>query len=347
MDDLSILLYDYNEEREVNIMVTTEPGKLSNAELREMIAQYVAPERIPGRLRVISDTSDFFRVDYDDILILDSRPYLIRNHEREGRFGIDEQPKFWVKRAIDLYSGKIKIIKLVFHEKFNARVGNIVFECIRSPRKEARILDLVQGHPNFMHGFSARDSAGNIVRVIEYIPGTTLDIFISGLGKNHEDYFHNLFPAILDDYVKLVEAISFLHAHEEKHGDIRRDHIIRDRQGTFRWIDFDFNYWHKVNIFGYDLFGLGNILIFLAGRGDITLYDLKKNNSPLINRLSRDDMNIIFANRLVNLKKIFPYIPDSLNLILLHFSAGANIFYEDTSQFLTDLQEVREKLVTA
>ena len=43
----------------------------------------------------------------------------------------------------------------------------------------------------------------------------------------------------------------------EKHGDIRRDHIIIDREsGNYRWIDFDFNYRHRENIYGYDLFGI-------------------------------------------------------------------------------------------
>ena len=53
-------------------------------------------------------------------------------------------------------------------------------------------------------------------------------------------------------------------------------------------------------------------------------------------------MNIIFNNRLVNLKKVYPYIPDSLNLVLMHFSLGANVFYEDTVQFLSELQEAKE-----
>ena len=38
-----------------------------------------------------------------------------------------------------------------------------------------------------------------------------------------------------------------------------------------------------------------------------------------------------------NLGKIFPYIPPSLNRVLLHFSQGAPIFYETTDQMLEDL----------
>ena len=150
---------------------------------------------------------------------------------------------------------------------------------------------------------------------------------------------------MLDDYIKLVGAIEFLHKNGEKHGDIRRDHIIKDsRSGHYRWIDFDFNYWHKENLFGYDLSGLGNILVYLTGQGDVTIQNLKQKDHPSLKKLTNNDLNIIFSNRVVNLKKIYPYISDSLNIILLHFSAGAEIFYENTGQLLNDLFEAREGL---
>jgi hypothetical protein len=62
--------------------------------------------------------------------------------------------------------------------------------------------------------------------------------------------------------------------------------------------------------------------------------------SPRLEKLSEDDMNIIFNNRVANLQKIYPYVPDSLNYILLHFSIGANLYYENTRQLLEDLGEV-------
>ncbi len=319
--------------------------KFTEKYLRDMIANCVDPMRVPKRVNIITDTSDFFRVDYDDVVILDERPYFIRNYEREGRFTIDEQPKFWVRRAVDLVDGSAKIIKMVFPEKFKARVGDITFDCVRSPKKEARILNLVKGHRNFMQGFSTNDSAGNVIRIIDYIHGTTMDNIISGLNKQHEDYFYNNFPAIFNDYIELVKAIKFLHDHEEKHGDIRRDHIIKERHESFyRWIDFDFNYWHKENMFGYDLFGLGNVLVYLVGQGDITTQYLERKDQSVFGRLTVDDTNIIFHNRVVNLQKIYPYIPDILNLILLHFSRGAEVFYDNTDQFLNDLHEAAGNL---
>lgn len=318
----------------------------TRSELIDLVCRWLEPKRVPQRFRVYTDTSDFYRVDYDDIVILDDRPYLIRNNEREGRFGIDEQQKFWVKRAIDLLDGSRKIIKLVFHERFTAHVGPLSFECARSPGKEARILELVSSHKHFMHGFSAKDASGNLVRVINYIYGKRLPDFISGLSLDHEKYFRSLFPDILRNYITAVESILFLHEHREMHGDIRRDHILIDRETKeYRWIDFDFTHSNIENRYGYDLFGLGNILIYLTGGGDITVQDLEKNRPDIFSHIRAADVNIIFHNRIANLKKVLPHIPEELSYILLHFSRGAEVFYDDTRQFLDDLKKVEKALV--
>ena len=137
-----------------------------------------------------------------------------------------------------------------------------------------------------------------------------------------------------------IVAIRFLHQLGEKHGDIRRDHILIDRNsGRYRWIDFDFNYRHRENIYGYDLFGLGNVLVFIVGKGDVLLPNLKKQGHSALYDLRQDDLNIVFNNRVANLKKIYPYIPEDLNRVLMHFSKGANWFYENTEQFIDDLGE--------
>ena len=94
-------------------------------------------------------------------------------------------------------------------------------------------------------------------------------------------------------------------------------------------------------MFGYDLFGLGNILIFLVGGGDITIQQLQADESSVLAELGPEDMNIIFNNRVADIQKIYPYVPDALNYILLHFSNGANLYYENTQQLLQDLAEVQ------
>jgi serine/threonine protein kinase len=315
-------------------------SSISQEDLRQMAARWLPLSQDFHRFRIHTDTTNFFRVEYGDVVVLDGRPYLIRHNAKEGRFGVDDEVKFWVKRSIDLESGSLKILKLVFYETFKARIGGIEFECFRSPKKEARILDKVAGHNNFMHGYSIEDEEGNLIRVLDYIFGKSLHAYIESLQMDHQSYFYNLFPGILINFMESIEAIRFLHQHGEKHGDIRRDHILVDRNSErFRWIDFDFNYRHRENIYGYDLFGLGNILVFLVGMGDVLLLELEKQNHPALGTLWKEDMNIVFKNRISNLKKIYPYIPESLNRVLMHFSEGANWFYENTDQLLDDLGE--------
>jgi hypothetical protein len=314
---------------------------VSQESLRQMVSQWLPPHQVPQRFRIHSDTSDFFQVEYDDVVILNDRPYLIRHNAKELRFGLEDEVKFWVKRAVDLEDGSLKIMKLVFYEKFMSRIGDIEFECFRSPKKEARILELVTGHKNFMHGYSVPDEKGNLIRVLDFIKGKTLATHVARMDMDHETYYHEYFPEILGQFIKCVEAIRFLHDNHERHGDIRRDHILIDQEtGDYRWIDFDFNYRHRENIYGYDLFGLGNILVFLVGKGDVLLQDLQKAESPYLDTLNEADLNMVFHNRVVNLKKIYPYIPESLNRVLLHFSRGANRFYDHTSQLLDDLSQV-------
>ena len=319
-------------------------GGYTEKELLLLVRKWVPRERVPKRVKV-KDTSDFFRVDYDDVVVLDGIPYFVRNNEREGRFGIDDEQKFWVKRARDLITGEVKILKWVFKERFESKIGNLVFECVRSPQKEARILELVRGRPEFMQGKTVLDSSGGQLRILDYIHGRTLGQIAIEMGKDHEDFFHNFYPALLDEFIRIVEAIRFLHDNGEKHGDIRRDHIIKDDStGQYRWIDFDFNYRHGESRFGYDLFGLGNVLLFITGRGDITTYRLLHEDPALLDRLSEDDVNIVFRNRVNNLRKIYPYIPEKLNRVLMHFSFSAPIYYEDTKELLEDLGEARAEL---
>ena len=317
---------------------------LSQEEVFELTDRWLPKDRKSQPIRMLRDTTDFFRVDYGDVLMLNEKPYLIRQNAKEGRFGLDDEVKYWVKRAIDLQKGSYKIIKLVFYERFVAHIGGIRFECFRSPKKEARILELVTGHKNFMQGFAVKDGKGNIVRVIDLIHGQPLSKYIEGLNLDHHTYFKDLFPDILNHFMECIRAIEFLHRNGEKHGDIRRDHIFIDRErNQYRWIDFDLNYRHRENIYGYDLFGLGNILLFLAGKGDVLLLDLKEQGHSSLEALRDEDLNIVFHNRVANLKKIYTYIPESFNVVLMHFSKGANWFYENTAQLLEDLEEFKRK----
>jgi hypothetical protein len=45
----------------------------SDNELKEMAARWLGADRTPRRIRVFTDTSDFFGIEYDDIVILGNR----------------------------------------------------------------------------------------------------------------------------------------------------------------------------------------------------------------------------------------------------------------------------------
>ena len=184
-------------------------------ELVELMEAHAGASGVPLRFKVITDTSDFFRVEYNDVVLLGGEPFWVKGYEKEGRFGLDDEPKYWVRRAVELRGGATRILKLVFHETFISTIGEVKIKCFRSPRKEARILDLVREHPNFMHGRCVLDGAGNNVRILEYIRGRRYDAIVDELPGEHEEYFHRRFPAVLGIYIEMVKAIKFLHDHLE------------------------------------------------------------------------------------------------------------------------------------
>ncbi len=57
-----------------------------------MIGDRVGPDKVPEKFKVITDTSDFFRVEYNDVVILGDTPFWVKGYEKEGRFGMDDDP---------------------------------------------------------------------------------------------------------------------------------------------------------------------------------------------------------------------------------------------------------------
>jgi len=320
---------------------------MNESEIRERIECY---SRFPaqGKIDIVTDTTEFMDITAGEVLELEGSYYLVRGDEVEGRFGLDGEPKYWVKRVTDLSDGSFKIIKLVFYESFVIHLGVQPIQCFRSPQKEARILDKIRSDPYFMQGFNVHDSAGNAVRILEKIQGARYLDFILNMQMDHEKYFCHHFPGILDNIVRCIEAIGRLHAMGELHGDVRNDHILINRQtGTYTWIDFDYTYDWSENPFGVDLFGLGNVLLLTCGKGFHILRDLDScgpEGMKLKSCLTPSDLSLFFPNRIINLQKLFPYIPDSLNHILLRFSQGADVFYETTEELLHDIQACRADL---
>ncbi len=290
--------------------------------------------------RIFRDTSDFYKIDYRDIIEVGEKRYRVTGHAKEMRFGI-EDPKFWVKRAVDLDTKESKIIKLVFHETFKTTIGGVTINCYRDPEKEANILDLVKDHNLFMHGISFADSKGNNVRVLDIVRGTNIFVFIDSLEISHERYFSEILPPILFKLIKAFEAIQFLHLNGFKHGDIRNDHlIIEKRTNNYVWIDFDYDYDSAENPFSLDLFGMGNILLYTIGKGFHLYYSIINDSSygDLKDHIEIEDFSLLEPSRFLNLRKLYPYIPKLLNDILMHFSEGAGISYETAYELIEDLK---------
>src|SRR3972149_8942862 len=95
-------------------------------------AQQGANRHPSGPPVVFSDTTHYMSIERDHIIDLQGSLFLVRCNEREGRFGLEDQPKFWVKRALSLESGRTYILKLVFQEEFLVRVGPLQAEWVRS-----------------------------------------------------------------------------------------------------------------------------------------------------------------------------------------------------------------------
>ena len=314
-----------------------EPPRQTVRQLLERFQPSVMP-RTYGT--VFTDTSDFMGISYADVIAVGGLHYLVLGDEAERRFGM-EDPKFWVKRCIELETGTARILKLEFNETFNQTIGALTIPCYRSADKEARILKLVAGDLRFMQGVSHRDERGNLVRVLDRVIGRRLDLVVEDIHADHRTYFHEAFPTVLENFLGSCEAIAHLHRHGEKHGDIRRDHIfVEHGTGAYRWIDFDYAYDSVENPFGLDLFGLGNILLHITGKGVHTVQDLAETGAgrEALSRITDQDRSLFFNNRVMNLRKLFPYVPEALNRVLLHYSAGSEVYYETMPELLADLQ---------
>lgn len=307
-----------------------QPPTLS---VRALIERFKPPVSVSTFGAVFTDTTEFMSISYGDVIALGGRNYLVLGDERERRFGM-EDPKFWVKRCVELESGQYRILKLEFQETFDQHIGPLTISCHRSAAKEARILRLVAGDPRFMQGQGIRDERGNLVRVLERVAGRRLDLNVEDLHEDHHAYFHKIYPGILTRFIEACRAIHFLHQNGESHGDIRRDHLYVDHKtGDYCWIDFDYGYDTTENPYGLDLFGLGNILAFITGKGVHTIQDHSGRQD-----ISEADCALFFRHRIVNLRKLFPYVPEQLNRVLMHYSAESEVFYETVPELLADLE---------
>ena len=312
------------------------------ASARELVER-LCPDLAGHRLgRLVTDTSEFMSIGPGDVIAVGGRHHLVHRDAVEEGPGYRDT-KYWVKKCVELESGEPKLLKLVFHEQFDLEYGCVKIRCYRSPRKEGRILDLVRGDARFMQGRTARDEAGNRVRIIDIIAGKRIDHVVAKIPADHAAYFRDRFPAILNKFAGACEAIGHLHDLGERHGDINLDHLMREyATGAYRWIDFDYAYEASANPFALDLFGLGRLLACVTGKGMHTMHTARE--LGLTPDLDRADFSCVHKNEIMNLKKLFPHIPDRLNRTLLHFSSGAEVAYDTVAELVADLRDCLAEL---
>jgi len=314
------------------------------SELIEKIELLTGWKINPKRFSIVTDTSDWMNIKRGDLLCIPScnHKYVIQGNAYEPRFGIDDQPKYWVFHALELETGKEKIIKTVFHEEFYAHIGIFKIRCYRDPIKEANVLDFVKGDRRYMQGESFIDEAGNNVRVIDYIKSQSFFKIIPLIDKPHEQYFKEDLPIILWNLKESIEAIMDLHKAGFCHGDIRNDHILIDSiDKKFRWIDFDL----KQDVTDFDLWSIGNILSYAVAKGIITFNQImksKKYPQDKLNSLVPEDGSAFYNYRLMNHKKLFDYIPDKLSNILQHFTIKPISYYQSINEFYDNYCDMLE-----
>lgn len=313
------------------------------AELKERI-EALSGRVVASKVPIVEDTSSYMSIASGSVLRLEGHDFFITGEAREGRFSIEDQPKLWVKYAVDLADGTRKIIKLVFHEAFTTTVGRFTVRCVRNPDKESAVLAAMAGDARFMQGRTVHDPAGNNVRVIDVINGRSLFHHVVAIEQRHERYYHETLPGILRAIVGCIEALEALHAKGLHHGDVRNDHVlIESATGQHRWIDFDL----EVNYLDYDMWSVGNLLTYAVGKGIRTCRDAMKAQQALPGGggapICPDDSLLFFQYRLANLRKLFPYVSADLNALLLRFSTGTTDFYGSLGEVLRDVREILDR----
>lgn len=306
------------------------------AELKRRIVD-VAGRRVYGEPVVLTDTTSYMSIAAGTVLRLEGRDYYVTGDAREGRFGIEDQPKLWVKHVVDLETGAKQILKLVFHERFTTSLGAFTIRCMRNPDKESQVLDLARGDVRFMQGRTVRDTKGNNVRVIDRIRGKTFFNYVANLRQSHEAWFAETLPGVLRQLVGCIEALAHLQDNGLQHGDVRNDHIYVERDtGAYRWIDFDY----EVNYQDYDVWSVGNVLTYAVGKG---IHTCREAGRSIAERgaadatICPDEALLFYSYRFANLRRLFPYIPEDVNDLLMRFSAGTVDFYEDLGKLARDV----------
>ncbi len=289
---------------------------------------------------VLNDTTDVMNIHRGHVLDLAGRLYAVLGHTYESRFGITDQPKYWVMRGTDLADGRDVIIKTVFHEEFVARIGKLRIRCYRNPEKESRVLDLTRGDDRFMQGHTVYDAVENQIRLLDFISGPSIFRHILDWEQPHDEYVLGEMQNLLYRLIESIEAIQMLHDQKLCHGDIRNDHLLIDRTNDrIRWIDYDL----QQDFSDFDIWSIGNVLIYVVGQGIRSFHQVLRSSDvsdTTKDSLTAGDASAFYNYRICNLRKLFPYVPEALNNVLMHFSIGTDTYYRSMAEIAEDLGNV-------
>ena len=97
---------------------------LQDSEIRELIARHAGPQRVPPRFKIITDTSDFFRVEYNDVVVLGGVPYWVKRYEKGLMTALACKPT--VKKQVNV------LLHLMGY-----------FKKVLSPAEKAELLELI------------------------------------------------------------------------------------------------------------------------------------------------------------------------------------------------------------
>ena len=308
----------------------------TQVELKERI-KAVTGRVIMEPVELFEDTSSYAAIVAGSVLRLDGADYLVTGSPRDSRFGFDDQPMVWTKYAVDLSDGARKIIKLVFYEQFSFAVKGINIHLRRDPQKEGAFLEEVRGDSHFMQGQAVTDPAGNLVRIVDRLPGQSLFERLARMNMPHEDYFDRAFPEVMGELIESIEALALVHQRGLQHGDIRSDHLLFSDSGRLVWIDFDF----ATEFEDYDLWCLGGVLASVVGGGPHNLHGIKRRRAAYPRMQTApgpQDTLFLHPYQVANLRKLFPYVPRRLNRILMSFSRHPTEMYEDIHALAADLR---------
>lgn len=211
---------------------------------------------------------------------------------------------------------------------------------IKSAVKESEILRLVQGNRGFVQGVGRVPTGCDFVLCdMEYMEGPTLPEWIKSMPQDHKTYYRDMFPFLAARFADAARALHELHeagrisqSEYGYHGDMGQgDCLIYDQsRSTLRWFDLNLVLLGDRNGVAEDINELGKIFRFIVGKRLHTvgtfaqhpeLYPHARVRPADFSRedlvdLGVDDLSLL---PVVNLGKLFPYISDEVNALLMQF----------------------------